>query len=51
MKQILGVVDFSEGTEKVLEVAADLANNNKANLIVLFPFDIEGIGRLNLHSM
>ena len=38
MKQILGVVDFSEGTEKVLEVAADLANNNKANLIVLFPY-------------
>lgn len=38
MKQILGVVDFSEATEKVLEVAADLANTNKANLIVLFPY-------------
>ena len=38
MKQILGVVDFSEATEKVLEVAAELANTNKANLIVLFPY-------------
>ena len=38
MKQILGVVDFSEATEKVLEVAAGLANANNANLIVLFPY-------------
>lgn len=38
MKKILCVVDFSETSEKVLKVAADLANASKAHLIVLFPY-------------
>jgi nucleotide-binding universal stress UspA family protein len=38
MKQILCVVDLSESTEKVLEVAARIANACKAHLIVLFPY-------------
>lgn len=38
MKRILSVVDFNEGTEKVLEIAANIANASKAKLIVLYPY-------------
>jgi nucleotide-binding universal stress UspA family protein len=38
MKKILCVIDFTESSGKVLEVAAGIANACKSHLIVLFPY-------------
>ena len=38
MRQILCVIDFTESSGKVLEVAARIAKACNAHLIVLFPF-------------
>ena len=38
MKPILCVVDLSESTVKVLEVAANMAYANKTHLTILFPY-------------
>ncbi|HEX8039905.1 MAG TPA: universal stress protein [Chryseosolibacter sp.] len=38
MKQLLCVVDFSDSTAKVLEIAGRIASGYKAHLVVLFPY-------------
>ena len=38
MKQILCVIDFTESSAKVLEVAARIASACRAHLLVLFPY-------------
>ena len=38
MRQILCVIDFSESSGKVLDVAARIASACKAHLIILFPY-------------
>ena len=42
MRQILCVIDFSESSKKVLELAARIAIACKAHLIVLFPYRLIG---------
>lgn len=44
MKQILCVTDLSESSEKVLEVAAGMANACHAHLVVLFPYRLINYG-------
>ena len=44
MTEILCVIDFSESSDKVLEVAARIANAWKAHLIALFPYRLIDYG-------
>lgn len=44
MRQILCVIDFTESTGKVLEVAARIASACKAHLIVIFPYRLIDYG-------
>jgi hypothetical protein len=44
MRQILCVIDFSESSQKILEVAARIAIAWKAHLMVLFPYRLIDYG-------
>ena len=44
MKRILCVIDLTETSTKVLEIAADIASGCKAQLIILFPYRLIDYG-------